>query len=233
MSDHPALGIRRVDLGSALVDYESGWDLQREVHADVVSGQCPPTILILEHAAIYTAGRLTQPDDRPTDGSRVIDVDRGGRITWHGPGQLVCYPIVTLPHPMDVLAHVRRLESAIMKTCADFGVVTEQISGRSGVWCAADAARRRPDRKIAAIGIRVSRGVTMHGLALNVDCDLDWSDPIVPCGIPDAGVTSMVEEGALVDIPHQSRLVAVSDVLEQHLRAALEPTLPKSHESVG
>ena len=216
---HP-LSIQRIHLGAELVDYKSAWDLQRDVHATVADGTMPPTLLVLEHQEVFTAGKRTEPGARPTDGTPVIEVDRGGRITWHGPGQLVVYPIVPLPHPLDVVAHVRRLEEAIMATCADFAIATQRVDGRSGVWCQADD--RGPERKIAAIGVRVSRGVTMHGLALNVDCDLTWAQRIVACGIADAGVTSMAAE---LEGSPPPNVLAVADRLEQHLLDVLGPTL--------
>ena len=185
------------------VDYQAAWDRQREVHAAVVAGDEPDTVLLLEHATVYTAGKRTEPHERPLDGTPVIDVDRGGKITWHGPGQLVGYPIVHLPSPVDVVAHVRRLEAMMIGVCAALGVVAGRIDGRSGVWIAADDSG--PDRKIGAIGIRVSQSVTMHGFALNCDCDLSWAQVIVPCGIADAGVTSLSKE--------LRRNVAVSEVL--------------------
>ena len=187
-----ALAVQRVGFGADAVDYQQAWDLQRQVHAEVVDGTRPSTVLLLEHPPVYTAGRRTEPLERPFDGTPVIDVDRGGKITWHGPGQLVGYPIVRLPDPVDVVAHVRRAEAMLIEVCAELGVATEQVCERSGVWVPADD--RGPDRKIAAIGIRVSRGVTMHGFALNCDCDLAWFDRIVPCGIADAGVTSLSRE---------------------------------------
>jgi lipoyl(octanoyl) transferase len=174
------------------VDYLAAWDRQREVHAAVVAGDEPDTVLLLEHTAVYTAGKRTEPHERPFDGTPVIDVDRGGKITWHGPGQLVGYPIVRLPSPIDVVAHVRRLEDMMIRVCADFGVTAGRVEGRSGVWIPADESG--PDRKIGAIGIRVSQNVTMHGFALNCDCDLSWAQVIVPCGIADAGVTSLTRE---------------------------------------
>jgi lipoyl(octanoyl) transferase len=192
------------------VDYMTGWERQREVHAAVASGAEPDTVLLLEHSAVYTAGKRTEPSERPFDGTPVIDVDRGGKITWHGPGQLVGYPIVTLPSPVDVVAHVRRLEEMMIRVCADLGVAATRIEGRSGVWIGADETG--PDRKIGAIGIRVSQNVTMHGFALNCCCDLAWAQVIVPCGIADAGVTSLSKELA--------REVTVSEVLpyvEKHL----------------
>lgn len=198
------------------VDYATGWQLQRQVHADVVDGRAEDTVLLLEHTAVYTAGKRTEPGERPSDGTPVIDVDRGGKITWHGPGQLVGYPIVHLPSPVDVVAHVRRLEDMMMAVCADFGVDATRVDGRSGVWVI--GAGGGSDRKVGAIGIRVSRDVTMHGFALNCDCDLGWADPIIPCGIPDAGVTSLTSElGARVSV--QSVLPRV----EHHLRRVLEP----------
>jgi lipoyl(octanoyl) transferase len=169
------------------VTYDDGWALQRQVHARVVDG-APDELLLLEHEGVYTAGRRTQPSDRPLDPTtRVIDVDRGGRITWHGPGQLVGYPILRLSDPIDVVAHVRRVEQLLMLTCADLGLSTGRVEGRSGVWVGGD-------RKVAAIGVRVAAGVTMHGFALNADCDLRSYDAIVPCGLPDAAVTSLTAE---------------------------------------
>lgn len=190
--DYPAGVIAARRLGPEPLDYEDGWELQRRTHAEVVSGAEPDTLLLLEHAAVYTAGRRTEPLDRPMDGTPVVDVDRGGRITWHGPGQLVGYPIVRLPMPLDVVGHVRRLEDALIAACADLGLATTRVAGRSGVWVAADD--RGPDRKVAAIGVRVAQGVTQHGFALNCDCDLGAFDRIVPCGIRDAGVTSLTAE---------------------------------------
>ena len=176
-----------------LVDYQAAWDRQREVHAEVVAGTRPDTTLLLEHAAVYTAGKLTAPHERPFDGTPVIDVDRGGKITWHGPGQLVGYPIVQLREvPIDVVAHVRRLEEVMIRVCREFGLETIRVDGRSGVWVPAD--HRGPDRKLGAVGVRVSRRVTMHGFALNADADLTWADNIVACGIPDAGVSSLTRE---------------------------------------
>lgn len=184
--------IRLRRLGPEAIGYQDAWDLQRAIHADVVAGAAPDTVLLLEHEAVYTAGRRTDPLDRPMDGTPVVDVDRGGRITWHGPGQLVGYPIVRLPMPLDVVGHVRRLEEALIAACGDLGLATARVPGRSGVWVAADD--RGPDRKVAAIGVRVAQGVTQHGFALNCDCDLVAFDRIVPCGIRDAGVTSLTAE---------------------------------------
>jgi lipoyl(octanoyl) transferase len=178
------------------VDYTKAWELQREIHEDVVAGRRQDTLVLLQHEPVYTAGRRTQPEDRPVDCSPVIDVDRGGRITWHGPGQLVGYPILRLPDPVDVVGHVRRMEGLLLSVCDLHGVRGRRVQGRSGVWVG-----EAPARKIAAVGVRVARGVTMHGFALNVSCDLDAFERIVPCGIRDAGVTSLeVETGAPVAI---------------------------------
>jgi lipoyl(octanoyl) transferase len=181
----------RVEMAEQPVDYQQAWDQQRAWHAEVVDG-APDLLWLLEHPPVYTAGRRTEPLDRPFDGTPVIDVDRGGKITWHGPGQLVGYPIVRLPMPLDVVAHVRRLENALISACAEIGLPTTRIDGRSGVWVPADEVR--PARKVAAIGVRVAQGVTLHGFALNCDCDLGAFDCIVPCGIRDAGVTSLSAE---------------------------------------
>ena len=186
------LEVREVGFGSDAVDYLAAWQMQREIHAQVVAGEIPDTVLLLEHPSVYTAGRRTEPLERPVDGTPVVDVDRGGKITWHGPGQLVGYPIVRLPDPIDVIAHVRRIESMLIEVCSALGVATSQVSGRSGVWVATDS--RGPDRKIAAIGIRVTQGATMHGFALNCDNDLAFFDRIVPCGIRDAEVTTITKE---------------------------------------
>ncbi|NYJ07609.1 lipoyl(octanoyl) transferase LipB [Petropleomorpha daqingensis] len=200
-----------------LVDYQEAWDRQREIHAGVVEGTTPDTLLLLEHPPVYTAGKRTEPHERPFDGTPVIDVDRGGKITWHGPGQLVGYPIVRLPDPVDVVAHVRRLEEALMDVCAGLGVATEQVEGRSGVWVRADD--RGPDRKVAAIGVRVARGVTMHGFALNCDPDMSAFGNMIPCGIVDAGATSLTQELGR-DVP----IAEVIDATEDALRRVLAPS---------
>jgi lipoyl(octanoyl) transferase len=185
------------------VDYQTAWQLQRELADARVAGG-PDALLLLEHPFIYTAGKRTLPDERPSAPDvPVIDTDRGGKITWHGPGQLVGYPIIGLAEPLDVVNFVRRLEESIIKVCAGLGLSTGRVEGRSGVWVPADG--RRPARKIAAIGIRVSRATTLHGFALNCDCDLSAFDAIVPCGISDAGVTSLTTE--------LGRRVTVDDVL--------------------
>jgi lipoyl(octanoyl) transferase len=183
------------------VEYRTAWQLQRDLADARVAGGSD-TLLLLEHPAVYTAGRRTEPHERPTDGTSVIDTDRGGKITWHGPGQLVGYPIIGLAEPLDVVNYVRRLEESLIKVCTEVGLETRRVEGRSGVWVPGGAGR--PDRKVAAIGVRVSRATTLHGFALNCDCDLDAFTAIVPCGISDAGVTSLSAE--------LGRTVAVSDV---------------------
>ena len=199
-----------------LIDYEEAWARQRELHAAVVAGSAPDTLLLLEHPPVYTAGKRTLPHERPFDGTPVIDVDRGGKITWHGPGQLVGYPIVALPDPVDVVAHVRRLEQALMTVCADAGVATAQVEGRSGVWVRADG--RGPDRKVAAIGVRVAKGVTMHGFALNCDPDMSAFGNMIPCGIVDAGATSLSAE-----LGRDVTVAEVIDAVETAMRAVLAP----------
>ena len=178
-----------------VMEYREAWEEQRRLHEEVVAGRLPGAVMLLQHPAVYTAGKRTQPWDRPVDGTPVVDVDRGGRITWHGPGQLVGYPILRLPDPVDVVAYVRRVERLIIEVCAELGLpsATRIIKpGYSGVWVPAD--ERGPARKVGAIGIRVARGVTLHGFALNCDCDLSAYGTIVPCGITDAGVTSISAE---------------------------------------
>ncbi len=218
-----------IELGSALVDYDWAWDLQRQVHAGVVDGSREDTVLLLEHANVYTAGRRTATSDRPVDGTPVIDVDRGGKITWHGPGQLVGYPIIALAEPVDVVAYVRALEGAIIDLCADLGVRGVRIDGRSGVWVEADERGR--DRKVAAIGVRVAKGVTMHGIAINACPDLGAFDRIVPCGISDADVTSLTAEAGRRITPLD--LVApLTEHLERHL-ASMRAALRKPEVAVG
>ncbi|MEI5524540.1 lipoyl(octanoyl) transferase LipB [Streptomyces brasiliscabiei] len=242
----------RMGFGTEAVEYQEAWDEQRRVHAARFTDEVPDTVLLLEHPPVYTAGRRTADNERPLDGTPVIDVDRGGKITWHGPGQLVGYPIQKLPRPVDVVAHVRRLEEALIRTCAEFGVETTRVEGRSGVWVLGDpveqrlgglsldldprmtddefdprmngpeyapsnAGQRREDRKIAAIGIRVAKGVTMHGFALNVNPDNKWFDRIIPCGIRDAGVASLAAE-----LGRDITIAEVLPVAERHLRDVLE-----------
>ena len=212
------LAIVDASLGSELVDYQVGWEQQRGIHAGVFARTLADTVILLEHASVYTAGRRTENFERPTDGTPVVDVDRGGKITWHGPGQLVGYPIVHLPSAMDVVSHVRRLEDVIIGICADFQLATSRIKGRSGVWVLNEVQ----DRKIAAIGIRVAQGVTMHGFALNCNNDLSWFDRIVPCGITDAGVTTLSGE--------LGKEITVSDVRASaiaNLIRVFEPLTPE------
>jgi lipoyl(octanoyl) transferase len=251
--------------GDNAVDYLDAWQEQKRVHAARFADEIPDTCLLLEHPPVYTAGRRTEDSERPLDGTPVVDVDRGGKITWHGPGQLVGYPILKLPRPVDVVAHVRRLEEAMIRACAELGLQTTRVEGRSGVWVLGDdlgsrkpraassglaldfdprleqrqdddeydprlmgpeyapsnAGQRGEDRKLAQIGIRVAKGVTMHGFSLNCNPDTTGFDRIVPCGIRDAGVTSLSQE--------LGRNVPVSEVLplmEKHLREVLESSTP-------
>ncbi len=200
--------------GPWAVPYIDGWELQRRLHERRCAGDIPDTCLLLEHEPVYTAGKRTSALDRPVSdpGAPVIDVDRGGKITWHGPGQLVGYPVIRLPDPIDVVAYVRAIEEALIRVCMEFGVATGRVDGRSGVWVTGGG----PDRKVGAIGIRVARGVTTHGFALNCDCDLSWFDRIVPCGISDAQVTTLSAEAG--------RAITVTDVIpavHRHLAGAL------------
>jgi lipoyl(octanoyl) transferase len=244
----------QLGFGEEAVEYQEAWQKQREVHTARFADEIPDTCLLLEHPPVYTAGRRTQDSERPLDGTPVVDVDRGGKITWHGPGQLVGYPILKLPRPVDVVAHVRRLEDALILTAAEFGLETSRVEGRSGVWVLGDpvgerpaagglsldfdprlddeefdprmngpeyapsnAGQRREDRKLAAIGIRIAKGVSMHGFALNVNPDNTWFDRIVPCGIRDAGVTSLSYE-----LGREITIAEVLPVMQKHLRNALE-----------
>lgn len=262
----------RMGFGADSVEYQQAWDEQRRVHAARFQDEIPDTCLLLEHPPVYTAGRRTAPEERPLDGTPVVDVDRGGKITWHGPGQLVGYPIQKLPRPVDVVAHLRRLEDAMIRVCADFGLETSRVEGRAGVWVLGDpveqrpsryggaarsasveggggrragglsldfdprltgdefdprlngpeyapsnAGQRREDRKICAMGIRVAKGVTMHGFALNVNPDTSSFDKIIPCGIRDAGVTSLAYE-----LGREVTIAEVLPVAEKHLRDVLE-----------
>lgn len=204
------LSFRLAGFGPDAVPYQQAWAEQRRLHAKRVAGEIDDVCVLLEHPPVYTAGRRTEPLERPRDGTPVVEVDRGGKITWHGPGQLVGYPIVALPDGVYVVDHVRRIEGALIEVCAGLGVEAIRVRGRSGVWTADGA------RKLGAIGIRVSRGVSMHGFALNADCDLSAYDRIVPCGIADAGVTSLSAE--------LGKPVGVTDTLsavQRHLSAAL------------
>ena len=195
------------------MEYQKAWDFQRTIHEEVTSGSRPNTLLLLEHPSVYTAGRRTEDGERPADGTPVIDVDRGGRITWHGPGQLVGYPIVKLQKPTELVGFVREIEAALIRVCDDLGVATVRIEGRSGVWIQDE----RGDRKIAAIGIRVAKGVTMHGFALNINPDLAAFGQIVPCGIADADVTSLeIELGRSITIEE------VVPLIERHILDSLK-----------
>ena len=198
---------------SGLVEYQKAWDVQRTIHEEVVSGDRPNTLLLLEHPSVYTAGRRTDASERPNDGTPVIDVDRGGRITWHGPGQLVGYPIVRLQKPTELVGFVREIEAALILVCKDLGLAAVRVEGRSGVWI----QDSRGERKIAAIGIRVAKGVTMHGFALNVNPDLTAFGQIVPCGITDADVTSLeIELGRSITIDE------VAPLVERHVFESLK-----------
>ena len=201
------------------IDYAEAWQLQRELLNARADGLGPDTLLLLEHPSVFTAGKRTEPADRPQDGTPVIDVDRGGKITWHGPGQLVGYPIVKLSDPVDVVDYVRRVEQALIHVCDQLGVPTGRVEGRSGVWLAADGDR--PERKIAAIGIRVQRGVTMHGLEINCNADMTAFGKIIPCGIRDAGVTSLSAE-----LGRDVTVAEVQPLVRDAVLAAIEGTLP-------
>ena len=205
------------------VGYDEAWQIQRELVDRRVAGG-PDTLLLLEHPSVYTAGRRTEPHERPVDGTPVVDTDRGGKITWHGPGQLVGYPIIGLAEPIDVVNYVRRLEESLIAVCTRLGLSAGRVAGRSGVWLPADSAR--PARKVAAIGVRVQRATTLHGFALNCDCDMAAFGAIVPCGIADAGVTSLSAElGRQVSVGEVRAQVAgaVCDVLDGRLALASMP----------
>jgi len=195
-----------------LIDYTKAWDVQRKIHSEVVQGNRPNTLLLLEHPSVYTAGRRTEQSEKPIDGTPVIDVDRGGKITWHGPGQLVGYPIVKLAKPHELVGFVREIESGLINACEEFGISAMCVSGRTGVWIRDD----KGDRKIAAIGIRVAQGVTMHGFALNVCPNLDAFKQIIPCGIADAQVTSMQEE-----LGREISIDEVTPIIERYIFESL------------
>ena len=207
-----------------LMAYDEAWTLQRDVHAQRVADEITDTCLLLEHPAVYTAGKRTQDFERPVDGTPVIEVDRGGRITWHGPGQLVGYPIVKLPMPIDAVGHVRRIEQGLIAVCAELGIEAVQIAGRSGVWVPAHDGG--PARKVAAIGVRISRCTTMHGFALNANPDLSWFRRIVPCGLDDADVTSLS-----VELGRDVSVTEVTPLVERHLSAALATAAPRNLEA--
>ena len=205
------------------VDYDTAWQLQREL-AEARAAGGPDTMLMLEHPPVYTAGRRTEPQERPMDGTPVVDTDRGGKITWHGPGQLVGYPVIGLAEPLDVVNYVRRLEESLIEVCNTLGLNTVRVDGRSGVWLPPGGGR--PARKIAAIGVRVARATTLHGFALNCDCDLNAFSSIVPCGITDAGVTSLSAELGFVTGVEDVRRAVASAVVD-----ALDGVLPVREHS--
>lgn len=198
---------------SGIVDYEKALQIQRTLHSEIADGLRPNTLMLLEHSSVFTAGRRTLDNERPTDGTPVIDVDRGGKITWHGPGQIVGYPIIRLANRLDVVGFVREIETALIAVCNEFGIDAQRYCERSGVWLRDE----KGDRKIAAIGIRFAKGVTMHGFALNVNPDLSWFDRIIPCGIADAGVTSMTKE-----LNREITIDEVVPVVERHIYEALK-----------
>jgi lipoyl(octanoyl) transferase len=205
-----ASGLEVSALGS--IEYLAGWQLQRDLHAEVADGSRENTLLLVEHPSVYTAGRRTELTDRPINGVPVIDVDRGGKITWHGPGQLVGYPIVKLKEATNVVGFVRTLEGALISICTELGLAAQQYCDRSGVWIRDE----KGDRKIAAIGIRVARGTVTHGFALNVNPDLRYFSEIVPCGLPDVVTTSLEQE--------LGRSITVKEILpmaQKHLQEAL------------
>jgi lipoyl(octanoyl) transferase len=207
----PVLTFLRPGFAPHAVPYDVAWAEQRRLHGQRVAGLIEDVCLLLEHPSVYTAGRRTEPHERPLDGTPVVEVDRGGKITWHGPGQLVGYPIIQLPSGVYVVDYVRRIEAALIEVCADLGVTAIRVKGRSGVWTVDG------QRKLAAIGIRVSRGVTMHGFALNADCDLAPYHRIVPCGITDAGVSTLsLETGRQVTVAE------TVEAVERRLPSALE-----------
>jgi lipoyl(octanoyl) transferase len=206
--DSSPLALKR----SGLVEYEEALAIQRTIHSEVAAGHRPNTLLLLEHPSIYTAGKRTLDEERPGNGARVLDVDRGGKITWHGPGQLVGYPIVRLSNPHELVGFVREIEAGLIKVCEEFGVTGVRVAGRSGVWI----VDNHGERKIAAIGIRVASGTSMHGFALNVNPDLSAFEAIIPCGISDAAVTSLARE-----LGREITIEEVVPVVEKHLYEAL------------
>lgn len=230
--------VRRIDLdlGSRLVPFTEGWARQRQVHSAVVAGEHPDALVLVEHEPVYTVGKRTRSWERPAGDFvepghvPVVDVDRGGKATWHGPGQLTVYPIIRLAEPIDVIRYVRALEEAVIEVCAACGVDTLRVEGRSGVWVPAEPgaaeARRRTERKVCALGVRVARGVTMHGIGLNVDPDLDVFslERVIPCGIEDAGVTSLAAETGV-----RHRAVEMADVVVDALERHLGPLRAQPH----
>ena len=203
-------------LAPSFVDYEAGWELQRSIHTEVASGTRPDTVILLEHTPVYTAGKRTEDSERPQDGTPVIDVDRGGKITWHGPGQLIGYPIMQLPRPIDVVGYVRWLEHVLIDSIAEFGLYTERVEGRSGVWAPLDGTHV----KVAAIGIRVAEHTTMHGFALNCNNSLEPYETIIACGIRDATVSTL---SALLGREITPAMAA--EVVQKHLKEIGKVTL--------
>ena len=195
-----------------LVPYEEALANQRIVHSEVAQALRPNTLILLEHPSVYTAGKRTTESEKPSDGTPVIGVDRGGKITWHGPGQLVGYPIVKLAKPTELVGFVREIEAGLIRVCAEFGITSQRVDGRSGVWIRDSSG----DRKIAAIGIRVAQGVSMHGFALNVNPALEAFNRIIPCGIDDAAVTSMAQE-----LSRDITIEEVIPVVEKYLTETL------------
>ncbi|MBZ8178481.1 lipoyl(octanoyl) transferase LipB [Corynebacterium poyangense] len=223
-----AVGDAELDIQKlGIVDYLDAWHLQADLAAQRAKDDIPDTVLVLEHPNIYTAGKRTQPEDRPTNGLPVINVDRGGRITWHGLGQMVVYPIIKLADPVDVVDYVRRLEEALIYVCRQVGLDhAGRIDGRSGVWLPAD--HDRPDRKLAAIGIRITRGVTMHGVALNCNNTLEYYHHIVPCGISDAGVSTLSEE-----LQREVKVDEIADIFLHALREVLSGRMTVADHTLG
>jgi lipoyl(octanoyl) transferase len=203
-------------LAPDFVDYEAGWELQRRVHEDVASGSRPDTVILLEHTPVYTAGKRTEDSERPQDGTPVIDVDRGGKITWHGPGQLIGYPIMQLPRPIDVVGYVRWLEQVLIDSIAEFGLFTERVEGRSGVWAPIDGTHV----KVAAIGIRVAEHTTMHGFALNCNNSLEPYETIIACGIRDATVSTLS-----ILLGREVTPAMAAEVIQRHLKEIGKVTL--------
>lgn len=218
-------------LGTTPVPYHEGWDLQRRLHARRVADEIPDLCLLLQHEPVFTAGKRTGWWDRPVvdPGAPVVDIDRGGKITWHGPGQLTGYPLIKLADPVDVLAHVRDLEEVMLRTLTEYGITGKRVAGRSGVWLDAAPEWGLIERKVGAIGCRIARGVGMHGFALNCDNDLSWYSRIVPCGIPaeEGGVTSLSAELGR-DVP----VVEVVPLVERHLAAVFGVSGYSHHDGV-
>ena len=205
---HSPIALKR----AGVMEYVEALELQRSLHHEIAEGLRENTLVLVEHPSVYTAGKRTQDHERPADGTPVIDVDRGGKITWHGLGQIVGYPIVRLAKPTELVGFVREIETALIATCSELGLVATRVEGRSGVWIVDD----KGERKIAAIGIRVARGVTMHGFALNVEPDLTPFKAIIPCGIQDAAVTSLA-----IELGRSISLDEVFPVVEKYMYESL------------